>query len=245
MFNIPKQPTMPIRSHHDLIVWQEAMELVRECYHLAERLPAMERFGIATQIRRSAVSVPANIAEGHGRRGRAEFLHHLSIAEGSLRELQTLLEAALATRLLEKDRPAILASGRLEPRKTIGSIDTSEFLVALAASIGFLLALSFAQIPWEIVGALLLGGIALMVGETTNVIVNVVVSQVIPIALVRFYVSRVERHGTAVVAGVIFQTIFVPGPGATPSSLFCMTRLASVVRVKVPSRVVGCFPAGS
>src|SRR5512145_1491134 len=95
---------MPIRSHRDLIVWQEAMELVRECYHLAERLPAMEKFGMATQIRRSAVSVPANIAEGHGRRGRAEFLHHLSIAEGSLRELQTLLEAALATRLLDRDQ---------------------------------------------------------------------------------------------------------------------------------------------
>ncbi|HEX2182991.1 MAG TPA: sulfite exporter TauE/SafE family protein [Rubrobacteraceae bacterium] len=55
--------------------------------------------------------------------------------------------------------PTLLSSGRMQPRKVVGTVDTSEFLVALAASIGFLLALSFAQIPWQIVGALLLGGI--------------------------------------------------------------------------------------
>ena len=55
--------------------------------------------------------------------------------------------------------PTLLSSGRMEPRKIIGTVDTSEFLVALSASIGFLLALSFAQIPWTVVGALLLGGI--------------------------------------------------------------------------------------
>ena len=55
--------------------------------------------------------------------------------------------------------PTLLSSGRMEPRKVVGTVDTSEFVVALAASFGFLLALSFAQIPWQIVGALLLGGI--------------------------------------------------------------------------------------
>jgi uncharacterized protein len=55
--------------------------------------------------------------------------------------------------------PTLLSSGRMEPRKIIGTVDTSEFLVALSASIGFLLALSFAEIPWTIVGALLIGGI--------------------------------------------------------------------------------------
>jgi uncharacterized protein len=55
--------------------------------------------------------------------------------------------------------PTLLSSGRMEPRKVVGTVDTSEFVVALAASIGFLLALSFAQIPWQIVGALLLGGV--------------------------------------------------------------------------------------
>ena len=55
--------------------------------------------------------------------------------------------------------PTLLSSGRMEPRKVIGTVDTSEFLVALAASIGFLISLSFAQIPWQVVGALLLGGV--------------------------------------------------------------------------------------
>jgi uncharacterized membrane protein YfcA len=55
--------------------------------------------------------------------------------------------------------PTLLSSGRMQPRKVVGTVDTSEFVVALAASIGFLLALSFAQIPWQIVGALLLGGV--------------------------------------------------------------------------------------
>lgn len=94
---------MPIRSYRDLIVWQEAMRLVTECYRLAIRLPPVERFGLAAQIRRAAVSVPANIAEGHGRRGRAEYLHHLSIAAGSLRELQTHLEITSTVGLLKDD----------------------------------------------------------------------------------------------------------------------------------------------
>jgi uncharacterized membrane protein YfcA len=55
--------------------------------------------------------------------------------------------------------PTLLSSGRMEPRKIIGTVDTSEFVVALAASIGFLLTLSFAQIPWQVVGALLIGGV--------------------------------------------------------------------------------------
>jgi four helix bundle protein len=91
---------MPIRSHRDLIVWQEAMRLTTECYRLAQKLPPVERFGLAAQVRRAAVSIPANIAEGHGRKGRAEYLHHLSIAAGSLRELQTHLDIATGVGLL-------------------------------------------------------------------------------------------------------------------------------------------------
>jgi four helix bundle protein len=78
----------------DLRVWQVAMDLVIESYRLAELLPARERFGLVAQIRRAATSVPANIAEGHGRIHRREYLHHLSIARGSLKELQTLLVIA-------------------------------------------------------------------------------------------------------------------------------------------------------
>ena len=86
-----------VRSFHDLKVWQMAMELVPEAYRVARGLPSVERFELASQIRRAAVSIPANIAEGQARRHTREFVQHLSIARGSLAELQTLL--LLAERL--------------------------------------------------------------------------------------------------------------------------------------------------
>jgi four helix bundle protein len=81
-------------SHKDLVVWQKAMDLVVECYRLSDRFPRSEDFGLRLQLRRAAVSVPANIAEGRGRTGIAEYLHYLSIAHGSLKELETHLEIA-------------------------------------------------------------------------------------------------------------------------------------------------------
>jgi four helix bundle protein len=93
----PDHDAARIRDYRDLRVWQVAMNLVVETYRVADRLPARERFCLAAQIRRSAVSVAANIAEGHGRLLRGEYLHFLSIARGSLKELETHL--ALAERL--------------------------------------------------------------------------------------------------------------------------------------------------
>jgi len=78
----------------DLIVWQRGMDLVVRAYTLSQDLPAHERFGLVAQIRRAAVSVPANVAEGHGRLHRGDYIHHLSIASGSLCELQTLALAS-------------------------------------------------------------------------------------------------------------------------------------------------------
>jgi four helix bundle protein len=69
------------------------MQLLVESYRVAAQLPDIERYGLASQLRRSAVSIAANIAEGFGRAARGDYLRHLSIASGSLRELQTLLEA--------------------------------------------------------------------------------------------------------------------------------------------------------
>jgi four helix bundle protein len=80
---------MAIRSYQDLKVWQKAMDLVVESYKLTELLPGTELFGLAAQIRRAAVSIPANIAEGHGREHLGDYLHHLSVANGSLMELET------------------------------------------------------------------------------------------------------------------------------------------------------------
>ncbi len=79
-----------IKSYRDLLVWQKAVTLSVRCYALTKRFPAAERYGMSSQIQRAAVSIAANIAEGHGRNGPAVFLQHLSIARGSLRELETL-----------------------------------------------------------------------------------------------------------------------------------------------------------
>jgi four helix bundle protein len=78
-----------IRSYRDLKVWEKAMDLVVESYRLSNLLPKSEMFGLAAQIRRAAVSIPGNIAEGHGRDHLGDYLRHLSIANGSLMELET------------------------------------------------------------------------------------------------------------------------------------------------------------
>jgi four helix bundle protein len=80
---------MPVKSYQDLIAWQRAMELVVEVYEMTKGFPKDERFGLTNQVRRAAVSVPSNIAEGQGRGVGAEFAHHLRIAQGSLQEVET------------------------------------------------------------------------------------------------------------------------------------------------------------
>lgn len=82
---------MAIKSYRDLKVWERAMDLVEGSYRLASLLPTDEHYGIVSQIRRAAVSVPAGIAEGHGRDHLGDYLHHLSVANGSLMELETHL----------------------------------------------------------------------------------------------------------------------------------------------------------
>ena len=78
-----------IRNYADLDVWKKSMSLVEEVYTFTKTLPSDERFGLVTQLQRSAVSIPSNIAEGHGRRSTGAYLNHLSISYGSLMELET------------------------------------------------------------------------------------------------------------------------------------------------------------
>jgi four helix bundle protein len=78
-----------IRGHRDLLVLQKAMALAKIVYQLTARFPAEEKFGLISQMRRAAVSVPSNIAEGHARRTTGEFVQFISHAEGSLPELDT------------------------------------------------------------------------------------------------------------------------------------------------------------
>ena len=80
-----------IKSYKDLHVWQEAMELVALTYKVVKKLPQSEKFAMVQQMTRAAVSVPANIAEGHGSSHRKGFLNHLSISKGSLMELETYI----------------------------------------------------------------------------------------------------------------------------------------------------------
>lgn len=81
-----------IRSYRDLIVWQKSMDLTVAVYRLSRQLPAAERFGLMSQVQRAAASVPANIAEGHERRSRGDFRRFVSVARGSLAEVETHLE---------------------------------------------------------------------------------------------------------------------------------------------------------
>ncbi len=77
------------KSYRDLETWQKAMDLVQAIYAETKSFPKEETYGLSSQMRRSAVSIPSNIAEGQGRDSTKEFLHHLSIAYGSLCELET------------------------------------------------------------------------------------------------------------------------------------------------------------
>lgn len=88
---------MKVRNYQDLIVWQKAMDLVEQIYATSQRFPREEIYGLTSQLRRAAVPIPSNIAEGQGRRTTADFVRHLSISYGSLRELET--QTLIATRL--------------------------------------------------------------------------------------------------------------------------------------------------
>ncbi len=80
-----------IKNYRELIVWQKAMEMVENIYTLTQSLPKDELFSITNQIRRAAISVPSNIAEGYGRQSKKEYLQFLSIANGSVCEIETQL----------------------------------------------------------------------------------------------------------------------------------------------------------
>jgi len=92
-----------IRTFRDLIAWQKGKELCKGVYVLTRRMPEDERFGMTNQMRRAAVSIPSNIAEGHARQSRLDFLKFLRTARGSLAELMTQLEIAWELGLLPSD----------------------------------------------------------------------------------------------------------------------------------------------
>jgi len=92
-----------VRSYRDLLVWQKGIELVTRVYRAVKEFPREEVYGLTSQLRRCAVSVPSNIAEGHSRTTRKEFLRFLEISLGSLLELQTQIEIAKNLSYLKPD----------------------------------------------------------------------------------------------------------------------------------------------
>ncbi len=95
-------------KYSELVVWQKAMDLVTEIYRATATFPAEERFGLSSQARRAAVSIPSNIAEGHGRKLTGAYINHLSIAYGSLMELETQVQIARRLSFIQDDRAAAL-----------------------------------------------------------------------------------------------------------------------------------------
>lgn len=93
-----------MQSYQDLEVWKKAMELTEEVYLVSSRFPSQERYGITGQLRRSVVSVPANIAEGAERPGPRQFLQFLGVASGSLAEVETLLMLTSRLGFADKNR---------------------------------------------------------------------------------------------------------------------------------------------
>jgi len=100
---------MDIRSYKDLIVWQKARLLVRLVYEITRSFPKEELYGLSLQMRRAAVSVPSNIAEGYGRGTRKEYIHFLQTARGSLYELETQLLLAADMNYMTADQAALVA----------------------------------------------------------------------------------------------------------------------------------------
>lgn len=93
-----------IRSYRDLVVWQKAMDLVVLCYQMTRGFPKSEVYGLSNQLQRAAVAIPSNIAEGRRRQHSKEFLQHLSIAYGSLAELETHIQIAERLKYINEDQ---------------------------------------------------------------------------------------------------------------------------------------------
>ncbi|MCB9053309.1 MAG: four helix bundle protein [Lewinellaceae bacterium] len=93
---------MKVRNFKELIVWQKSMDLVEQVYQTTKQFPKEEAYGLASQLRRAAVSIPSNIAEGQARQSTKEFQHFLSIAQGSRAEVETQILVAMRLNYLDE-----------------------------------------------------------------------------------------------------------------------------------------------
>ncbi len=116
---------MKSSEFRDLIVWQKAMDLAIEVYSLAKLLPKEETYALSDQIRRAAISIPSNIAEGQGRITTKEFIRFLSMARGSLWELSTQIEICERLNYLEKSQTAPIHNLITEIAKMLNALSNS------------------------------------------------------------------------------------------------------------------------
>lgn len=118
----PLGPSPAIKSYRDLIVWQKAMDLVELVYQATKKFPKEELYGLTNQIRRAAVSVPSNIAEGHARNSTAEYRNFLSMARGSLAEVETQLLIAVRLKYIDSEKLTELLSLQMEINKMTNAL---------------------------------------------------------------------------------------------------------------------------
>ena len=115
----------PVKSYRDLVAWQKAFELYLEIHRTAASFPRDELYGLVSQLRRSALSVPSNIAEGQGRNTTGEFLQHLGMARGSLFETETQLLAARKLEYLPEERGSVLFEKACEVGRILNGLMSS------------------------------------------------------------------------------------------------------------------------
>ncbi len=112
-------------NYKNLIVWQKSIILVKQIYLLTQNFPSEEKFGLVSQMRRAVVSVPSNIAEGQARRTTGDYIRFVSIAEGSLAELETQLIIAIELNFCLKSETESCFSLMLEIRKMLNALRRS------------------------------------------------------------------------------------------------------------------------
>ncbi|MFH1921143.1 MAG: four helix bundle protein [Planctomycetota bacterium] len=116
---------MAVKDYRELIVWQKAVDLVEAVYRASASFPKEEVYGLTSQIRRAAVSVPSNIAEGQARNTTADFLHFLSIARGSLKEVETQVIIARRLGYIDAQKESELTNLTEEVSRLISGLTNS------------------------------------------------------------------------------------------------------------------------
>ena len=116
------EKTNQVKTYRDLFVWQKSMLLVTEIYKISKSFPKDETYGLVSQMRRCAISIPSNIAEGYGRKSTSDYVRFLRIAAGSLYELQTQMEISLNLGYLKRNKFGELYESGREIERMLSSL---------------------------------------------------------------------------------------------------------------------------